>query len=54
MSKVQFQIVSTPDLNLAPTTKPITPVHLGGGVHRVIVPNPGGTQFFKVVLLLRL
>jgi hypothetical protein len=53
LHKVQFQIISTPDLNLAPTTRAVTPVHQGGGVLRVVVPNPGETQFFKVVLQLR-
>jgi hypothetical protein len=53
VGKVQFQIVATTNLSLPPTIRPLTPVHVGGGLHRVVVPNPGGTQFFKIVLQLR-
>jgi hypothetical protein len=55
LGKVQFQILSTTDLNIDPTLQPLTPVHQGGGVLHAVVPNTGtGAQFFKVVLQLRL
>jgi hypothetical protein len=54
MSKVQFQILSTQDLSLAPTPEVITPLHQGGGIFRATVANPGtGTQFFQVALRLQ-
>jgi hypothetical protein len=55
LGKVQFQILSTIDLNIDPTVQPLTPFHRGGGVLNAVIPNPGtGAQFFKVVLQLRL
>ena len=53
LGKVQFQIVATSDLNLAATAQPIAPLHQGGGVLRALLPNSGGTLFFKLVLQLR-
>jgi Bacterial TSP3 repeat len=53
LNKVQFQILSTPDLNLPPTLQPIQATHQGGGVFEAVIPNQGGeAQFFKVVLQL--
>jgi hypothetical protein len=55
LSKVQFRILSTTDLNIAPSPQTLTPVYQGGGVFNAVVPNPGtGAQFFKVVLQLQL
>jgi hypothetical protein len=55
IGKVQFQILSTPDLNLAAVSQAITPLHQGGGIFRALIPNPGTeAQFFKIVLQLRL
>jgi hypothetical protein len=55
LSKVQFQILSTPDLNLAPTPQILAPIHQGGGILQAVIPNPGtGARFFKIVLQLQL
>lgn len=51
--RLQFHLQATADLSEIPTTSPITPVHLGGGLYRAILPNSGGTQFFKLRLQLK-
>jgi len=52
--KVQFQIVSTPDLNLPLTTQNVVPENLGAGRFRVAFSPPGnGTRFFRALVTLR-
>ncbi len=51
--RVEFLIQATADLSQPPTTRAITPIHLGGGLYRAILPNSGGAQFFKVRLQLK-
>ena len=52
--KVQFQIVSTTDLNLPPTTQNVVPVHVGGGQFRVTFSGQTtGMRFFRAQLILR-
>jgi hypothetical protein len=54
LGKVQFQILSTSDLNLVPMPQLIVPLHQGGGILRATIPNPGTeTQFFRVAIQLR-
>jgi hypothetical protein len=53
--KVQFQVLSTPDLSLALTPQLVVPIHQGGGVFNALIPNPeGGTRFYRVMLQLQL
>jgi len=52
--KVQFQIVSTTDLNLPLTTQNVVPENLGGGRFRVAFSPPGnGTRFFRALVMLK-
>ncbi|HKX63202.1 MAG TPA: hypothetical protein VJS65_15180, partial [Verrucomicrobiae bacterium] len=52
--KVQFQIVSTTDLNLPLTTQNVVPENLGGGRFRVALSPPGnGTRFFRALVTLK-
>lgn len=54
LQKVQFQILSIPDLNLAPTSQVVTLLsHDGGGVQQAVLLNPGETRFFKLMLQIR-
>ncbi len=52
--RLQFSLQATADLRQKPTTIPITPVHLGGGLYRVVLPNSGEAQFFRIALQLKL
>ena len=54
MNKVEFQILSTPALDVAATPRALSPIHLGGGIFSAVIPNPGTpAHFFKIVLQLR-
>lgn len=54
LSRVQFVVVATSDLAVAPTTEPLVPTHLGDDRHRLTIPNHGGIRFFKIGLQLKL
>jgi hypothetical protein len=54
MNKVEFQILSTPALDVPATPQALSPIHLGGGIFSAVIPNPGtAAHFFKIVLQLR-
>jgi len=49
--QVEVLVWSTSDLNQPPMLQPVTPVHLGGDLFTVTLPNPGTAQHFYSIAL---